>query len=325
MEAVAALREDAEQLHDLLAAAGYGAVALGSDLARTPQRVNPHSRYRAMEDHFDALGCAGCGSEMMTATAALQVNLDAGPAPGWEERLSRIRTLVPMLVALSATSPWLGGRTSGWHSMRQGVWQGIDHGRSDPVGRGEPTGAWATYALDAPVMLVRSPGGGSPELVPVTERIPFAQWLRGAAPFGRPATTADLDYHLTTLFPPIRPAGLPRAALPRRGARPVVACGPWPSIATVLIDDPARRPRRGRGLRRADLATAWLSRPHVDGPGRPGPCTPSGHRMPRHRGAAQSRAALHRPRSTCYAELAGPPDSTPGDETPPTAPPPPIR
>jgi glutamate--cysteine ligase len=118
VEAVAALRADADRLHALLAAAGYGAVGLGADLARTPQRVNPYSRYLAMEEHFDALGCAGSGREMMTATAALQVNLDAGPQAGWEERLARIRTLVPMLVALSSTSPWLGGRTSGWHSMR---------------------------------------------------------------------------------------------------------------------------------------------------------------------------------------------------------------
>ena len=37
-------------------------------------------RYAAMEQHFDALGCAGAGQAMMSATAALQVNLDAGPA-----------------------------------------------------------------------------------------------------------------------------------------------------------------------------------------------------------------------------------------------------
>jgi glutamate--cysteine ligase len=233
--AVAALRADEARLRALLLAAGFGAAALGADLARAPQRVNPHSRYRAMEEHFDSRG-AGSGRQMMTATAALQVNLDAGPQAGWEERLARIRTLVPMLVALSSTSPWLGGTTSGWHSMRQGVWQGIDHGRSDPVGRGDPTSAWATYALDAPVMLVRSQEEATPTFVPVTERIPFAQWLRGAAPFGRPATLADLEYHLTTLFPPVRPRGYVELrcldALPARW---------WPAVAAVtatLIDDP---------------------------------------------------------------------------------------
>ena len=108
-----------------------------------------------MEQHFDALGCAGSGKAMMSATAALQVNLDAGPAAGWDARLALISTMVPMLVAASASSPYLGGRSSGWHSMRQGTWQGIDRGRTAPVSGGEPTAAWAQYALNAPVMLVR--------------------------------------------------------------------------------------------------------------------------------------------------------------------------
>jgi glutamate--cysteine ligase len=236
VDAVAALRTDVTALRASLRVAGYGAAGLGSDLARAPRRINPHTRYRAMEQHFDALGFAGSGMEMMTATAALQVNLDAGPASGWQARLGLVRTMVPMLVAASSTSPWLGGRTSGWHSMRQGTWQGIDHGRSDPVPLGDPLTAWATYALEAPVMLVRD----GEALAPVTERIPFAQWLRGAArgrpPFVRPPTTADLDYHLTTLFPPVRPRGYLELrcldALPDRW---------WPALAAItvtLVDDP---------------------------------------------------------------------------------------
>ena len=236
VDAVAAMRTDVAVLRARLRAAGYGAAGLGSDLARAPRRINPHTRYLAMEQHFDALGFAGSGMEMMTATAALQVNLDAGPASGWQERLGLVRTMVPMLVAASSTSPWLGGRTSGWHSMRQGTWQGIDHGRSDPVPLGDPVSAWATYALEAPVMLVRD----GEALAPVTERIPFAQWLRGAAsgrpPFARPPTTADLDYHLTTLFPPVRPRGYLELrcldALPDRW---------WPALAAItvtLVDDP---------------------------------------------------------------------------------------
>ncbi len=155
VQAVADLRADRKVLGTALAEAGYGAAPVGADLARPVQRVNPGARYAAMEEHFDALGCAGSGQAMMSATAALQVNLDAGPAAGWEQRLALVRAMVPMLVALSATSPYLGGQSSGWHSMRQGTWQGIDHARSDPFSEGEPASAWAFYALSAPVMLVR--------------------------------------------------------------------------------------------------------------------------------------------------------------------------
>ncbi|HEX7824970.1 MAG TPA: glutamate-cysteine ligase family protein, partial [Mycobacterium sp.] len=57
------------------------------------------------------------------------------------------------------------------------------------------------YALKAPVMLVHTP-----EAEPVTEWVPFADWADGRTLLGgRRPTEADLDYHLTTLFPPVRP------------------------------------------------------------------------------------------------------------------------
>ncbi|MGI9157743.1 MAG: ergothioneine biosynthesis glutamate--cysteine ligase EgtA [Marmoricola sp.] len=244
---VTALRADREVLRVGLREAGFGAAPLGTDPARPVQRVNPGARYAAMERHFDALGCAGSGNAMMSATAALQVNLDAGPAAGWEDRLGLVRNMVPMLVAASASSPYLGGRSSGWHSMRQGTWQGIDHGRSDPVPGGEPGAAWAWYALSAPVMLVRD----GEMFSPMSERVSFATWLRGTAPIGRRPRLEDLDYHLTTLFPPVRPRGYVEIrcldALPDRW---------WPAVAALtatLLDDPVA----------ADLA-AELCQPVAD-------------------------------------------------------------
>jgi len=230
--AVAALRQDRQVMRAALASHGYGAAPLGSDPARPVRRTNPHPRYDAMERHFEARGCGGPGRSMMSATAALQVNLDAGPAEGWSARIAHMRALVPMLVAASAGSPYLGGRSSGWHSMRQETWHGIDHGRSDPIPVGEPTVAWALYTLNAPVMLLREPRG----MVPVGDLVSFADWLREPARLGRPATQADLDYHLTTLFPPVRPRGYVEIrcvdSLPDRW---------WPALAALtvtLIDDP---------------------------------------------------------------------------------------
>jgi glutamate--cysteine ligase len=174
---------------------------------------------------------------MMTATAALQVNLDAGAEAGWPARLGLIRDLGPVLVAVSACSPYLAGRASGWHSMRQEAWHGIDHSRSNPVPGRDPGQAWAAYALSAPVMLVRD--GELSEAV--TRRVPFSAWLRGEAPISRRPTLDDLDYHLTTLFPPIRPRGYIEIrcldAVPDRW---------WPALAALtvtLIDDPVAADR----------------------------------------------------------------------------------
>ncbi len=249
--AVAALRADREALREGLRAAGYGAAPLGADPARPVRRTNPHPRYAAMERHFQAQGCAAPGRAMMSATAALQVNLDAGPAEGWTERLALIRSLVPMLVAASASSPYLGGRASGWHSMRQETWHGIDHGRSDPMAGGEPTMAWADYALAAPVMLVEDGSGAG--LAPVTGRVSLGEWLDDPGLIGRPAAVADLDYHLTTLFPPVRPRGYVEIrcidALPDRW---------WPALAALavtLVDVPAAADRAAELC--APVADAW--------------------------------------------------------------------
>ena len=233
VSAVAALRSDRDVLRRALSELGLGAAPLGADPARRTQRVNPSRRYAAMERHFDALGCGEPGRAMMSGTAALQVNLDAGPEAGWADRMALIGSLVPVLIAVSASSPFLGGRESGWHSMRQQTWHGIDHGRTGPVGAGEPTSAWATYALDAPVMLIRD----GDQFRSVTERLSFGDWLRGAPAIDRPPTLEDLDYHLTTLFPPVRPRGYVEIrcadALPDRW---------WPALAALivlLIDNPA--------------------------------------------------------------------------------------
>lgn len=249
--AVRGLALDQARLREVATGLGLGLASLGSDPARAPQRVSPAGRYAAMEGHFEHFSSAGAGLAMMTSTAALQVNLDAGPASGWADRLELVRALVPVLVAVSSTSPWLGGRTSGWHSMRQGTWDGIDHGRSGSVGAPAATGAgarglpdpaalWADYALRGPVMLVAAeppgPDGPSGEVRAVRERVTLADWLSGAVDLGRVATPADVDYHLSTLFPPVRPRGYLELrsldALPARW---------WPAVAALtatLVDDP---------------------------------------------------------------------------------------
>jgi glutamate--cysteine ligase len=239
-DAVAAVRgllADVATLRTHLAGQRLGAAALGADPARPLRRVNPGTRYVAMEQHLDAVGCGAAGRAMMTATAALQVNLDAGPEQGWAERLDALHALVPVLVAASAASPYLAGRASGWQSMRREAWLGIDGARTGAMATGDPVTAWADYALGAPVMMVRD----GDQTRPLTTRVSFAAWADGHPAFDRPPSVADLDYHLTTLFPPVRPRGYLEIrgldALPDRWWPAVVA------LTTVLLDDPVATDR----------------------------------------------------------------------------------
>ncbi len=72
---------------------------------------------------------------------------------------------------------------------------------ADVVGA-DPAAAWARRVLHTPVLCVR--GGDAGWLVP--RGVTFADWIGGALPARRP-TLDDLDYHVSTLFPPVRPRG----------------------------------------------------------------------------------------------------------------------
>jgi glutamate--cysteine ligase len=245
LAAVNGLRRDGQRCREALAEFRLGTAQVGTDPLRAPQRVNPRPRYRAMEQHYAATGRAASGAVMMNSTAALQVNLQAGPEHGWPERVARANRLGPTLLAISAGSRWLGGRDTGWKSARQRAWAGLDSRACGPVpgcvaadpqrdAALDPAAAWARYAMRAPVAFVRV---SDDDVAPVRSSVPFEQWASGAVRLAdRAPTAADLDTHLTTLFPPVRLRGyLELRYLDMTGS------WWWPAIAAVaatLMDDP---------------------------------------------------------------------------------------
>jgi glutamate--cysteine ligase len=229
--ASAAMRADAEHITATLAAAGVTLVGLGLDPVGTGGRVVDSPRYSAMEAYFDGGGPAG--RTMMRATAAIQVNLDLR-APGGDsagDRWLLAHALGPVLTAAFGNSPCENGRPTGWRSRRLATWLAIDPGRTAPVGGREPCAAWGRYALAARVMFIR---GHRNAYQPVLEPLTFAQWIADGHELGYP-TADDLAYHLTTLFPPVRPRGWLELrmldSLPGRW---------WPvaaAVVTALLDD----------------------------------------------------------------------------------------
>ncbi|WP_106241293.1 ergothioneine biosynthesis glutamate--cysteine ligase EgtA [Allonocardiopsis opalescens] len=242
----AAFRAMATDLADLdgrLAAVGLCLSGHGLDPHRSVERQLAVPRYAAMEAYFDARGRAG--RLMMCSTASVQICLDIGlDAEDARARWRRVHQLGPVLVAAFANSPLYRGRPTGWRSTRQAIWASCDPARTRPVRRGDPLSAWAEYVLDAPLMAIRRED--APWIVDPGLR--FGEWLAGKL-HGHP-TRDDLEYHLTTLFPPVRPRGWLELrmvdALPRHW---------WPvpvAVATALLDDPA-------AARAADDCTAALA------------------------------------------------------------------
>ena len=96
--------------------------------------------------------------------------------------------------------PW-GAAGSGWPPSPRGPAPSAG-ARAGAVA--DPRAAWARYALDAEVMCVRR---GEDESWTAPPGLTFRDWLRGRSCEERPPTDADLAYHLSTLFPPVRPQG----------------------------------------------------------------------------------------------------------------------
>ncbi|OBI14560.1 ergothioneine biosynthesis glutamate--cysteine ligase EgtA [Mycobacterium sp. E2497] len=250
--AIDAMRRDQAVLRSAFADAGLGLVFLGADPLRPPKRINPGGRYRAMEQFFASSRSGEAGAAMMTSTASIQVNLDAGPRAGWADRVRLAHALGPTMIAMAANSPMLRGEFTGWASTRQWVWGQMDSARCGPilgVSGDDPGTDWARYALKAPVMLVNSPDAAA-----VTHWVPFADWVDGRVLLGdRRPTIADLEYHLTTLFPPVRP----RQWLEIRylDSAPDVF---WPALVftlVALLDDPVAAGVAAEAVE--PVATAW--------------------------------------------------------------------
>jgi glutamate--cysteine ligase len=191
---------DLGYLTDRLARHGLRLGEHGIDPYRPARRLLRTLRYDAMAASFSRRGPAGL--TMMGGTAATQVCLDAGEPGQIPARWRALHALGPVLLALFANSRRHAGADTGWASARMRTWLAIDPARTGPVGGADdPAAAWARYALAAPLLCLRRGDGSWHAPAGVT----FADWVAGAV---RPAPTVDdLDYHLSTLFPPVRPRG----------------------------------------------------------------------------------------------------------------------
>jgi glutamate--cysteine ligase len=164
---------------------------------------------------------------------------------------------------------WVSTRQANWALMDPGRTRQPRHDGRDE----DPRAAWARYALDARVLCIRQQGApagapaaqaavaaagraAGPAAGPATgtaadspagtdharrddwsapHGLTFRQWVRGAPGVRRP-TADDLDYHLSTLFPPVRPRGWLELRMTdaQQGDQWIVPT----VLAATLLDDP---------------------------------------------------------------------------------------
>jgi len=259
--AVKALRADVDEVRARLAADDLALTGVGVDPLRPPRRLVASSRYDVMEAHFRRLDepSASAGAVMMCSTAAVQVSLDAGTADtgvqSATQRWQRAHALGPALVAAFACSPIVEGCPTGWRSSRQRTWLEVDPSRTRPPAPDlGPVEALTELAMTSLVMTVRDASG---VCRPAPAGLTFADWMAQGSP-----QAADLAYHLTTLFPPVRLRGWLELRYLDMLPDPL-----WEvavAVASALLDDDraadaalaACEPVQGRWRDAARLATA---------------------------------------------------------------------
>ncbi|HTK62172.1 MAG TPA: ergothioneine biosynthesis glutamate--cysteine ligase EgtA [Pseudonocardia sp.] len=229
-----------------------------ADAHSPPRRLLSIPRYCAMEAAFDRFG--PYGRSMMCSTAAVQPCVDLGERPDLPARWRLLHAVGPVLVAAFANSPMLHGRRTGWKSSRLACWWALDPPRTAPpdLAIADPALGYAERVMGAQLLCLRR-GEDSWD---APSGVSFADWVAGALP--EPPTTDDLDLHLTTMFPPVRPHGhlevryidaqpgsqwvVPVAVLaallsnPVAGEAALEACLPvadrWSGAAQVGLEDP---------------------------------------------------------------------------------------
>ncbi len=222
VELVDAVAADTAELVRRFQRHGLALVSLGLDPIRPPRRTLDIPRYEAMEKYFAARSPAGI--QMMNLTASFQINIGFGPDPSITWR--RAQAVAPVLMAAFANSPTTEGNAFQSASCRQQIWAATDPTRTRPVCGGPEN--WGTYVLNALLMLRRRNNRIEPQL----DELTFKECLQGSDP----PTQADLELHLTTLFPPLKPRGY----LELRMLDALPAPGRVAAIATVwvILTDP---------------------------------------------------------------------------------------
>ena len=249
------------RLDGALARAGIVAVSSGLNPWHTTGEVARHldeERYAVMERHFDAIGESG--RRMMRLTAGLQVCVDLRPGDEGIEQWLLANRMGPALAAAFANSAVGGGAVTGWSGSRCLLWQKLDASRTGfdgtQVSAADAAGAYARFAGDALAMPLSRTRGGAAWF-----GRSFDGWRMLAAD-GRP-DAGDVEHHLSTLFPPVRPRGYLEVryldAPPRR----------WLAVPLLVVDTLLREPLARRTaldvlgpVDRGTLLSLWEAAAH---------------------------------------------------------------
>jgi glutamate--cysteine ligase len=160
----------------------------------------PKPRYAAMREYLPKKGRFAL--DMMLLTATVQANFDFVSEADMAAKMRTAMGISPVVAAIFAHSPYWLGKWSGYRTRRYAVWREVDPDRCGLLPFVfEPDFGYRQYvewALDVPMIFVRRGG----EYLP-GDGLTFRRFWKESTAVD-PATVADFENHLSTLFPEVR-------------------------------------------------------------------------------------------------------------------------
>jgi Gamma-glutamylcysteine synthetase len=181
-------------LRDLAQDIGFHFIGVGFDPIATleSQHWVPKPRYSIMRPYLGARGARSW--DMMTRTAAIQVNVDFEDEQDLGEKFVLGNRLAPIVSAIFSNSPFKEGRLTGFKSERSLVWLEMDQDRSGialpAIDPDFSIDQFIESAIQTPMFFVRRNG----DYIDVSGTR-FRDYLSKSE-----ATINDFADHLTTIF-----------------------------------------------------------------------------------------------------------------------------
>ena len=183
--------------------------------------IMPKKRYEIMKNYMPKVG--DMGLDMMMRTTTIQANFDYSSEKDMVKKFRVAQSLQPIIIALYANSPFVGGKLTDYLSYRSYIWTRTDKDRCGllPFVYEESFSfeRYVDFLLDVPMYFIIR----NNEYIDLSG-ITFRQYIQNKSNGFSPSID-DWNIHITTVFPEVRL----KSYIELRGADG----GPWSRVCAL--------------------------------------------------------------------------------------------
>ncbi len=184
-------------------------------------QIMPKRRYEIMREYMPKVG--ELGLDMMMRTTTIQANFDYSSEVDMIKKFRVAQSLQPIVIALYANSPFIGGKLTEYLSYRSFIWTRTDKDRCGLLPfvyeKNFSFERYVDYLLDVPMYFIIRDNNYI-DLSGIT----FKEYLKNKFQDFTP-TINDWNIHITTVFPEVRL----KSYIELRGADG----GPWSRVCAL--------------------------------------------------------------------------------------------